>query len=197
MKLFCSNDASALSTQSVTEKHEQKFPVRKDYHCLVLPSSSMQTLSVRSCDINVIIIAWILMHDILKIMSPFIVRLGRVSLLLVACLEQAVGTGQNHSRWTHCIEYWLFWFSTSCVILQWVFLLSGACDADRQWFPKKDTKSFLSSYFLEETVRMPKAKEAVLAMGTLQSRVCVVFHTLPSNFKDLQVIIFNSYVSIF
>lgn len=45
-------------------------------------------------------------------------------------------------------------------------------------------------------MRMPEAKEAMLAMGTLQSSVHCVSH-LPAEFKDLQVIIFNLYVSIF
>lgn len=40
-------------------------------------------------------------------------------------------------------------FSTLCVLLEWVLLLSGAPDADRQWFHKKEAESFLSSYWRE------------------------------------------------
>lgn len=40
-------------------------------------------------------------------------------------------------------------FRTLCVLLEWVLLLSGAPDADRQWFPKKEAESFLSSYWRE------------------------------------------------
>lgn len=40
-------------------------------------------------------------------------------------------------------------FSTLCVLLEWVWLLSGAPDADRQWFHKKEAESFLSSYWRE------------------------------------------------
>lgn len=54
----------------------------------------------------------------------------------------------------------------------------------------EEAKSFLSIFFLEEITRVPKAKEAALAVGTLESCLCCVSH-FPSRLEGLQVMVSN------
>lgn len=64
-------------------------------------------------------------------------------------------------------------FSALCVLLQRVVLLSGAPDADRQWFHKKEAKSFLSSYWREPRGCLRQRRQH---WRWAQSRVGIGFH---------------------